>query len=91
MKFLVYIISVFVLFQIQLFSQTGSIKGKITDGKNPVPFVNVIFLNTNIGAGSEQDGTYRIDNIPAAEYEIKFSAIGYETKYFNVVISAGKL
>ncbi len=44
MKFLVYSISVFVLFQLQLFSQTGSIKGKITDGKNPVPFVNVIFL-----------------------------------------------
>ncbi|MCJ7553939.1 MAG: carboxypeptidase-like regulatory domain-containing protein, partial [Ignavibacteriaceae bacterium] len=91
MKFLVYSISVFVLFQIQLFSQTGSIKGKITDGKNPVPFVNVIFLNTALGAGSEQDGTYQLKNIPVGEYEVKFSAIGYETKYFNVVISEGKI
>jgi hypothetical protein len=28
-------------------AQQGGIKGKITDGVNPLPFVNIIILETN--------------------------------------------
>ena len=28
------------------FAQTGSLKGRVTDGESPIPFVNVIILDT---------------------------------------------
>lgn len=72
------------------YSQTGSIRGKVTDGQSPVPSANVYLLNTNFGTGSESDGTYEIKNIPPGEYEIRFSSVGFETKVFNITISSGK-
>ena len=50
------------------FSQTGSLKGRVTDGKSPIPFVNVIILDTGYGVGSDSNGYYVIRGIPAGEY-----------------------
>jgi iron complex outermembrane receptor protein len=60
-------------------AQTYSIIGKVTDMKSkPVPGVNVILLNTNYGAATDENGNYKIIDIPSGVYTIEFSAIGYE-------------
>ena len=58
---------------------TGSIKGKVVDGetKAPLPGVNVILLNTIQGSATDNNGIFRIDNIPVGNYSLKFSHISY--------------
>jgi hypothetical protein len=71
-------------------AQQGGIKGKITDGVNPLPFVNIIILETNYGTSSEEDGSFEIKSIPAGKYEIRFSAVGYETKTLDINIESNR-
>lgn len=72
------------------FAQKGNLIGRVTDGTNPIPSVNIIFLETGLGTGSDVDGFYEIKNIPAAEYQVKYSAVGFETKILTLVIPSGK-
>lgn len=73
-----------------IYSQTGNIKGIVSDETSGIPSVNVFILDTQIGVASDLKGKYEIRNIPAGEYEIRFSAVGYETKIFDIQISANK-
>jgi hypothetical protein len=68
------------------FAQTGSLKGKITDGKAPIPFVNVIILDTGFGVGSDTSGYYVIRGIPTGEYEVRYTAVGWESQTFDITI-----
>lgn len=73
-----------------LLPQTGNVKGTVTDGSSPIPSVNIILLDTNIGVSSELDGEYEIRNIPTGKYELKFSAVGYESRVFDVSITLNR-
>lgn len=76
----------------QIFSQSGKIAGKITDGATgeELPFVNVIVLETNFGAATDISGNYFIINIPPGTYSIKASAIGYNSVTVqNVKVASG--
>lgn len=69
---------------------TGKISGRITDATtgDPLPFVNVIIIGTNLGAASDIDGYYSILNISPGTYKVKASAIGYNpTTITNVRVS----
>ncbi len=69
---------------------TGKLTGTITDGETgePLPFVNVILLGTNIGGATDLDGKYVILNIPPGKYTVKVQAVGFTTKVVeNVSIS----
>ncbi len=72
------------------FSQTGSLKGRVTDGKSPIPFVNVIILDTGYGVGSDSNGYYVIRGIPAGEYKVRFTAVGWESQTFDIPIVADR-
>jgi len=71
-------------------AQTGKLKGKVTDGSSAIPFVNIIILDTNFGTASKLDGSYEITGIPAGNYEIRYSVIGFDSKTFDVEIEANK-
>ncbi len=60
---------------------TGKIVGRITDATTgeALPFVNVIIMGTNSGAATDIDGYYAILNVPPGTYEVKASAIGYNS------------
>ena len=59
---------------------TGKITGKITDKETgePLPFVNVLIVGTNLGAATDIDGNYVILNVPPGKYNIKAQYIGYQ-------------
>jgi hypothetical protein len=84
------IIFLFLIFVYQAFAQQGNIKGKVTQDNIPVPFVNIIILDTGIGTSSDEDGNYILKNIPVDEYELRFSAVGYETKTLKVSVERNK-
>jgi hypothetical protein len=73
------------------FAQTGKLKGRVTDGSSPIPSVNIIILNINFGTASEMNGTYEITGIPAGNYEVRFSAIGYDSETYDVEIEPDKI
>jgi len=73
-----------------IFAQTGSVKGKVTDGIAPIPSVNILIVGENIGTATNTDGHYLLNSIPIGEYELRFSIVGYETQFFNVTILPSK-
>lgn len=88
MKFLV--ILFFIIINISLFAQSGILTGKVTDKNGVLPSVNVFILNTNLGAGADENGNYKIAGIPSGEYQVRFSAVGYNSKVVDVIIYSKK-
>ena len=68
------------LLPVSLWAQTASLSGVISDSETGelLPGVNIILTGTNFGAATDFDGKYSIDGIPAGEYNIQISFIGYE-------------
>ena len=58
----------------------GTVKGKVTDADTKVPLegVNVVILNTIMGAATDNEGNFTIPLIPVGNYSIQFSYVGYE-------------
>ncbi|MFC2151709.1 TonB-dependent receptor domain-containing protein [Bacteroidota bacterium] len=76
-------------------SITQTIKGRVTDIENkmPLPGANVIVLNSNplIGAVSDEDGYFRIENVPVGRVSLQVSYLGYVPKELNNLnLSSGK-
>ncbi len=59
-------------------AQTGTVSGRIVDGENGqgLAFVN-ISLNTQYGTFSDENGDFIIRDLPAGEYSLQVSCIGY--------------
>ena len=71
------------LFSMVLFSSvTGKIQGKVIDEKTkePIPYANVVVMNSEMGAATDDDGNFFILNVPTGEYTVEVSYIGYQTK-----------
>lgn len=63
------------------FSQSvGKISGVVKDKESgePLPGVNVVLQETFLGASTDVDGFFVILNVPAGNYTISFSYIGYQ-------------
>jgi hypothetical protein len=58
----------------------GMIRGKVvnTATKEPLACANVSILSTGMGAATDQEGNYFINNIPVGNYSLQFDFIGYE-------------
>jgi len=67
-----------------LFSQqpsTGMIEGIALDQATQTPLIgaNIIVINTALGANTDGDGKFTINNVPVGNYSIQFRMIGYAT------------
>lgn len=80
MRFLVYILLSFL--PLCLFAQNAVIKGKVSDAvsNEPIPFANIIILNTEKGASSDIDGNFIISNLQPGLYSLQATFIGYKKK-----------
>ena len=70
---------------------TSSINGFVRDDSNgePLGYANVFIKETGMGAASAMDGYFVISNVPAGEYEIAVSIIGYEMETEQIEIISG--
>jgi len=85
MRFIIQSLSVFFLAIIFLgtaYSQSGKISGKVIDGSTgeSLPFVNVMVEGTTQGAASDIDGYFSIIGMGPGNYNVKASAIGYNSQ-----------
>ena len=77
-------ISSMILISLNLSAQelTQTIKGRIVDKdlQIPLPGASVVIIKSNplIGATTDMDGYFRIENVPLGRYNLKINFIGYE-------------
>ena len=76
-------------------SRTQTLKGRIldTDTRVPLSFVNVYVLNTDpiIGTMSDDQGYFKLENVPLGRVSIQLSFLGYEEKTVsNLMLISGK-
>ena len=71
----------------------STIKGFIYDKENgePVPFANIVLLDTKYGAATDINGFFLINKIPKGEYTVSVKYVGYDDYTEKVSIqSAGQ-
>ena len=69
-------------------SINGKIQGTVVDynSKDPIPYANVIVLNTELGTATDEDGAFFILNVPSNIYTVEISCVGYQTQQITDVI-----
>ena len=65
-----------------------SISGVVSDSTNGSPLIgaNVILKGTSLGAATDTDGRFSIDNIPMGEYTLSASYLGFKSFQKNLNI-----
>jgi iron complex outermembrane receptor protein len=78
----------FLMMSFMAFSQTGSIKGKVSDETNqPLPGATVTIDGTTIGSTTDPNGNYAINNVKAGTYTLSVKFIGYITIKKTVTVN----
>ena len=79
------------------FSQdiTQLVRGKIVDEESqmPLPFTTVVILTLDpvMGTTSDENGFFRLENVPVGRHNIQVSFMGYESRVIpELLISSGK-
>ena len=69
----------------------GTITGTVTDGStgDALPGANVIVDGQPYGGASDLSGAYLIEGIPAGNYTVSASVIGYETVSMSAQVASG--
>ncbi|MCK4453423.1 TonB-dependent receptor, partial [candidate division WOR-3 bacterium] len=69
-------------------SISGKIQGivKDEDSGEPIPYADVIILDTQIGTATGEDGNFFILNMTPGRYTVEVSHMGYQTKRIKDVI-----
>ena len=66
------------------YAQNNSISGKILSNGKALPFANVYLKNSNLGTSSDENGFYKIKNIPKRNFTIIISSLGYQKKSVQI-------
>ena len=68
--------------------QSISFRGKIINSTEEiVSNATIEIVNTNIVTRSDNNGDFKIDNLPIGDYSIKINAVGYSTLTQKIIIS----
>ncbi len=61
--------------------QSGKLAGNITDGTTGEALIgaNILIQGTYYGAAADENGYYYIINVPPGKYNVRVSAVGYQT------------
>jgi hypothetical protein len=66
---------------VQLLAQVGKIEGRVLNQqtREPIPGANILIEGTTMGGAADMDGRFTILNIRPGTYNVRASAIGYQT------------
>ncbi len=72
-----------------LLNKTVTVEGKVIDSgtHKPLAGVNVIILNSAMGASTDKDGHFTIDNVPLGRMRLVASYMGYQSKQKTLVLN----
>ena len=86
MRHIFTLLTVFV-FSGSLFAEsaiTGNVKSDKT--QEALAGVNIILIGTDYGAASDENGNFRIENVPEGSYELEVSHIGFQSVTRNITL-----
>jgi outer membrane receptor for ferrienterochelin and colicins len=69
-------------------AQPATVVGKVSSQDSAVNFANIILLGTPLGCISDSAGNYTLNNIPAGNYTLKASRVGYNKIEKSITIKA---
>ncbi|HRG08711.1 MAG TPA: carboxypeptidase-like regulatory domain-containing protein, partial [Cyclobacteriaceae bacterium] len=72
---------------------TGNVKGKVIEQatKQPLVGVNVMLDNTQLGAVTDVDGVFTINNVPIGSYSLSISMVSFQTKkVIDIIVAVNK-
>lgn len=82
------------LFSLHLFAQnTQNIRGKIidNDSERPISGASVQLANAKIGSTANENGEFKLTNVPVGRHILKISSVGYETQEIaELLLESGK-
>lgn len=77
----------------QVLGQGGVISGRVSNPINnePIPFANILVLDTELGTVSDENGNYILENIAPGLYNVRASFVGFRSKTtFEVQVTLAK-
>lgn len=77
------------LLPMSLPAQTGSWRGRVSDGESPIAFARIMLPDLQRGALADSVGAFLIEEIPAGSYTVRVAALGYAGFEGQVEIPAG--
>lgn len=92
-KSILYLIFIVILGITPIYSQTGTITGKVTDAETgeQLPRATIMLEGTKLGTYSDVKGEYKIKNIPPGKYKLIARYVSYTTKEIkDVAVEADK-
>ena len=88
---LIFVVTLLFLFNIGAFAQ-GTVSGKVTDvNGDAIIGANVLLTGTTMGDATDIEGNYSITGIPAGNYTLRVSAIGYKKQEFSINVTDGSM
>jgi len=74
-----------------LAQEWGAVSGTVTasDSGFPIPGTTVLVAGTNFGTASDADGAYTL-RLPIGQYILRFSSVGFETRFDSVTVRSGR-
>ena len=83
----------FLFFVVSSFSQTGTIRGFVSDKNTgePIMFCNVIIDGTSHGSQTDLNGMYTLSKIPVGEHKITVTFIGYKKLTQDISLNKGQI
>ena len=81
------------LFSMVAAAQNGSVRGFVYEEESgePVIFTNVYLVGTSLGAGTDVNGYFLISDVPAGDYQLRITYLGYDTLTKAVNIVPGRI
>jgi len=74
-----------------IFAQSAAVTGTVTDDNGKVvAYATIGFKGTAVGTIAEEDGTFMLDDLPAGNYELLVSALGYAPRKTPVLLKTGE-
>jgi len=75
------------------FSQTGTIRGFVSDKKTgePIMFCNVTIDGTSYGSQTDLNGMYTLAKIKEGEHKVSVTFIGYKKLTKNILLNKGQI
>ena len=93
MRYLYLVLALIFVLTSNLFAQVkGGISGKVVDKMNQQPVIGAVIevIGAGLKAGSDDNGFYYLESVPAGRYSLRFTSIGYQMFVVdNVVVNSG--
>lgn len=89
-----HILAIILIFSgVALYGQSGTVRGNVYDKETgePIIYGSVYLEGTTMGSNTDLDGFFNISNVPAGDYRLVTTYIGYDTSYVDIAVKANAI